>query len=1024
MFERFLRFFIENSRMNYLLFVLVFLAGIWSYTKMPKEVFPSFELDMISISGNYAGASVDILDKMAVEEIEDNVKSISGIVSTSTVVSPGKFLIILEFQKGLDRYEMLNKVKDGVSLTLGNLPKDMDEPIVKLLDRSKELINIALTSNNKSVDEMKLFAQKLSSKIYGVDGVSEVTIFGDSDKFYEVILDEGKLQAYNINQTELLDKLSTLSYIFPLGQIEDKTKKYYISTKNGAKNEDELKNTLIKLQNTTVYLRDIATVKKKYEDATTLYSLNGKSSLSLSVKQSDTADAMTISKKINELVDKTTFQDVEISITDDNSKKVLDRLNVVSSNILLGIILISLLVVLLINSRMTLIIIIGIPTSFVIGAIYMYFFGYTINIISLIGVLIAIGIVVDDAIIVSENIQQHIEAGMEPKEASIIGAKEMGMPVFIASITTIFSFLPLLMISGSMGEVMRQIPIALSILLVASLIETFVFLPIHTSHLLKSNSRVTSWDKANEIYSKVIHFFIKWKKSFIVIFILFIPISTFLMLQNSKFQMFPQFDASNLKISIKANENSTLEESFRTLQKIENEFLAKKGEFYIKHIDSIAGFRKDSAGDSERNSYVMSMTLELNDLKPTSFVETYINPALSFFKRETTPTREKTSIELTRILTKFIEDEKFKERYKLSEISVLEQKVGPVKSDIQIGLVSNNTVLVEQSVEKLTNELAKIKGVLTVLNPIKYGNDEIKIEINNYGKNLGLSESGVGLYLANYYGKRAKATTFDSDEMVDIKVESLKKDSIEHLKNLQIPLNDGKNVSLGDVCIFKINKSLEQIIKDNGEQNFYVSANVDPKFITASEVLEKLKPTLEQIEKSGVRVIKKGEAEKNKDLKNDMLAASALALILIMLSLLYLFNSFRETFIVMSVIPFSFLGVFMGHQIMGLNLSMPSLIGGLGLAGVVINDGIIMMEYLKKAKNIEDVFKGAIRRFRPIILTTVTTFVGMLTLILYPSGESAIFQPIAISLGFGLVWGTVLNLIYLPVLYSLAKRLK
>jgi multidrug efflux pump subunit AcrB len=180
----------------------------------------------------------------------------------------------------------------------------------------------------------------------------------------------------------------------------------------------------------------------------------------------------------------------------------------------------------------------------------------------------------------------------------------------------------------------------------------------------------------------------------------------------------------------------------------------------------------------------------------------------------------------------------------------------------------------------------------------------------------------------------------------------------------------------------------------------------------------------DQIRENGVKLIFKGEAEKKAELKRDMLLATALALVLIMISMLYLFNSFRETFIVISVIPFSILGVLIGHQVMGLNLSMPSMIGALGLSGVVINDGIIMMTYLKKAKTLNDIFSRATKRFRPIIITTVTTIIGMSSLILFPSGEAVIFQPIAIALGFGLAWGTVLNLIYLPVLYTITHKLR
>ena len=1023
MFERFLRFFLTNSRMNYALFVLVFAIGIWSYSKMPKEVMPTFELDMISISGNYTGASVDILNKMAVVDIEDNVKAINGVTSTSTVISPGKFLIILEFQKGLNRYDILNKVKDAVTANLSKFPKDMDEPIVQIMDRNKDLVDLALTSETKSVDEMKEFADKFKSKLYEIEGISEVTIVGDSDKFYEIILDDEKLEAYGINKSDLFDKLSLISYVFPVGEIEGDKKHYYLSTNNGAKTQEELANTLLKLQNNTIYLKDIAKIKKKYEDATTLYSYNGQHSLSLSIKQNETANALEISKNIKNLIEKTKAKDIVINISNDNSKRIVDRLNVVTSNILFGIILITVLVALLINARMAFVIVIGIPTSFVIGAIYMYLFGYSINIISLIGVLIAIGIIVDDAIIVSENIQQHIEAGMEPKEAAIVGAKEMAEPVFIASITTIFSFLPLLMITGSMGEVMKLIPVALSVLVIASFIETFIFLPIHASHSLASNSKVTSWERANVIYSSVIHFFMRWKKTFILLFVILVPITTIMMIQNSKFQMFPQYDVNSIKISIKANENSTLENSFEIVQKIEKELLKEKENFFITSISSTAGYRRDSGGNSERNAYVMYMTVELTDFNGDNIIENYITPALSLFDRESIKTRTKTSMQITKMLSKYIKEEHFKEKFHLLEIDVLEQKVGPIKSDIQIGLISNNLQLTQECITKLETSLKSIQGITSTKNSIKYGNDEIKLEVNDYGKSLGVSESSLGSYLSNLYSIKTKTTAFDSTQMIDIKIKSKNKDDVENLKNTQITLSDGRIVYLKDVCTFNINKSLEQIVKDDGEQNFYLHANVDPKIITASEVLEKINPIIEEIKKSGVRVVLKGEAEKNKDLKNDMIAASTLALLLIMLSMLYLFNSFRETFIVMSVIPFSFLGVVLGHQFMGLNLSMPSLIGGLGLAGVVINDGIIMMTYLRTAKTIEDVFAGATRRFRPIVLTTVTTLIGMLSLVLYPSGESAIFQPIAVSLAFGLAWGTVLNLLYLPVIYSFTKKL-
>lgn len=1026
MFDKLLKFFVNNSRVNYTLFILVFAIGVWSYNKTAKEIFPSFELDMISIRGSYVGASVDILDKMAVAEIEDNLKNLDSVDTMTTIISPGRFSIILELKKGKNKYNEADKIKDTITLVKSNLPSDMDEPSVNVLKRGHSLLDISLTSSKYSTDELKPLADKLKSKILNIEGINNITIYGDSDKYFEVLLNDKKIEALGLNKNEIFNAISTLSYIFPVGKIEDPKKHYYVSTNNGAKNAVDFGNTLIKVSNKNIYVKDIATISKKYEDASTLYSFNGKNALSLAIEQSESADALTIVKEIKKLLPNLEKQNPNINITiaDDNSERIADRLNIVVSNILLGIILITILVMILINFRMSIIIAIGIPTSFVIAAIYMYFSGYTINMISLVGVLIAIGIVVDDAIVVSENIQQHIEEGHPPKQAAIMGASEMVKPVTIASLTTLFSFLPVLMISGTMGEVMKLIPIALSALVVASLIESFIFLPIHAAHTLKNGAKITSWEKANKVYSAIIHFFMNWKKTFLTIFIIMVPLFTYYEFTSSKFQLFPKFDASDVKVTLKANSNTSLEEAFEIVQEIEQEFMKKEKEFSIKSIDSVAGFRRDVGGNTENFPYAMYMTIELKKLKPANILDKYVTPYLSFYYDEKGRERTERSKQIASKIKKFIEKKKFKEYYNLEEISILEGKVGPVKSDIKIGLVSNDNQKVIKTIESLHEEINNLKGIKSVSNSLKFGIDEIKLKVNDYGESLGLNESFIGSYLSNLYLLKKKGVSFDEKEMLDIKIKSKNKDDFESFKNSQIPLNDGTYVLLYEVVEINTIRAFEQLIKDQGEKNFYIYANVDPDVITATEVLNKIQPTLDKIEENGIRVILKGEAEKKKNLKNDILLATALALILIMLSMLYLFNSFRETFIVMSIIPFSILGVLLGHKIMGLNLSMPSMIGALGLAGVVINDGIIMMTYLKKAKTLDEIFQRATKRFRPIIITTITTLIGMSSLIFFPTGQAVIFQPIAIALGFGLAWGTILNLIYLPVLYTITHKLR
>jgi len=1027
MFERFLRFFLENARLNYLLFILIFAIGVFAYTKTPKEIFPTFELDRIVVSGSYSGASVDILDKMAVSELEKDIKSIEGIEEMTTVVVPGRFTIVVELQKGKDRYNIADKVKDAVSLNLSNLPSDMDEPSVRVPETTRNLMDITLLSNKVGIDTLKDLAKEMELKLMGVPDVSEVTIYGDSDRFYEVLLDDIKIDAYGLNKNSVVSAIANLSYTFPIGKIEDSSKQhFYVSTFNGPKTQDAFENATVSVDGQKIKLSQIATIKKRYEDSATLFSVDGKRAVNLVVKQGESGNAIEISKAIQKLVASTqkTTDEVEYIIKDDDSERIKDRLNIVISNIMLGVILITVLVAFLVNTRLAFIIAIGIPTSFVMGALYFWLSGYTINMVSLVGVLIALGIIVDDAIVVSENVQQHLEEGYSPKEAALMGAKEMFTPVTVATFTTLFSFIPILMISGTLGEVMKLIPIAFSALVIASLVESFVFLPIHASHVLKTKSKVLSWEKVTEIYSKVIHLHIKYRKTFLLTFIIIVPLLTVLFIKNSKFQMFPSFDASTVNITIKNDVNTKVEESFAIVQAIENDILALKEEFYIKHISSVAGYRRDNAGNTENYPYVSYITLELHKEKPQNFVDKFITPYLSFYYDPQGRIRDKTSQEISRHMREFLKEKDYKKIYNLQEINVVERKVGPVKSDIQIGLANKNSTLIRQQITELRKAIESVEGIKSISDSITNGVDEIKIKINKYGQELGLSERVIGQYLSDYYLSKKVATSFDANEMLDIKVQSLQKDDLERFKEIKIPISQDKFVRLQDVAEFHTVKTFEKLTKDMGDTNFYIFANVDTKFITATEVLERVQPLLNKIEESGTKVVLKGEEEKKQELRNDMIGAAALSLTLIMIAMLYMFNSFKQSLIVMSTIPFSLLGMLIGHQIMGMNLTMPSIVGTLGLAGVVINDGIIMMTYLRLAKTKDELHVYAKKRFRPIILTTVTTLVGLSTLIFFPTGQAAIFQPMAVALGFGLAWGTVLNLLYLPALYAVSHKLK
>ncbi|MDX1808818.1 MAG: efflux RND transporter permease subunit [Sulfurospirillaceae bacterium] len=1019
-----IKFFLDNSRMNYTFFLLIIVLGMYSYTKIPKEIFPTFDLDKILISGSYSGTSIDILDKIAVKKIEDAIKGIEGVDDMNSIITPGSFSITLDLLKGYDKYNISNKIKDAISDIKQNFPSDMNDPKVVVLNTSRSLLTLSVSSDKVSLPHLKEFVKDLKTKILNVKDISDVSIYGDSDMYFDVKIDENKLDALGIDKSAFFQTLSNISYIFPIGKIEGLGKHFYLSTYNGAKSAKEMEKTIIKIGTKKIYLGDVATIQKRFEDATTLSTTDTKPSLNLAITQVDGGNALEATKNIEKMLEpiKMKNKDISFSIIHDRSKIIRDRLNIVISNILFSMILVTLLLAILINKKMAFIVGLGIPTSIIMAIIYFHFFGYTINMISLIGVLLALGILVDDAIVVAESIQQYIEKGFSPYEAALQGTADVAKPVIMASVTTLFSFIPILMLSGTMGEFMKLIPIAVSALLVASLIESFIFLPLHATHMLNNKSKVLSWEKVNRLYSYVIHKLMTFRKTFLFLFLILVPMLTVLGIKHSRYQMFPKFDSTLMTISLKANLNTPIEKTFEEANKVAKELYKNKERFNINSITTVAGFRTNAEGDGERYPYVANINIELDKLKPMDFVNKYITPYLSLYYDKEGRTRTKSSQEVASEVRSFLNKEGFKKKLGLEELFVAERRAGPVKSDIKIGIISNNTKDTKYAISKIEESLSKLKGIKSVSDDAKIGIDEIKIKLNSYGQELGLSEKTLGSILSDFFLEKKISTALDSKDLLEIKTQSIDKDKLSTLKNMKIPIGDGRKVMLSDIATFNISKSFEKVSKDFGETTFYVYANVNPKILTASEALDKIQPVLNSIQKEGIRLKLLGEKQKNAELRSDMMSATFVAILLIILSLLYLFDSFKDTFIIASVIPFSFLGVIIGHQIMGLNLSMPSIIGALGLAGVVINDGILMLTYLRKTKTLDEFFEESAKRLRPIFLTSITTLLGLSTLIFFPTGQAVIFQPLAVSLGFGLGWGTVLNLLYVPTLYAVLHR--
>ncbi len=1018
-----IEFFITKARLNYTLLIFLVLFGIISYQTIPKDVYPPINIDKIAVSGAYAGASVDTIDKMAVVKLEKDFKGISGVEKIESYIKNSSFSIILTIERNSDNNSILNKVKDAISNNKSDLPADMDEPVASIVDWNIQLINITISSSALSKDDLITIGDKIKTEISSIPDIAKVELYEDTTKTFEIIIDNKKIEAYEINKEAVYQQIRQLAYIYPLGKVEDAKEHFYLSTMNGKKSVEAYLNTMIKIGDKTFYLSDIANVEEKYKEVDIISKLNGQKNIEISIFKNNKANAITLVKEIKKQVKfiNEKYPNVEIGTFYDTSTYIENRLNTVISGIMFGLILVTVALYILINKRVAFIVVMGIPTAILLGVTILSITGYSINMITLIGTLLILGVLVDDAVIIAENIQRHISTGQDKLQAAIDGTKEVFLPVFASSITTLFAFIPMLMLTGEIGEFLKLMPIAVVILITASLLESFVFLPLHAYHILDTDDKELDWTKAQNLYSALLHKIIAHRKKFLLIFIIVIPTITVFIVSSMRYQLFPDYDSDRVYIGGKFTINHNVNDTYNKTKKIEEILLKHRDELALKNISFTTGLRTDNEENVEIKESVFQFNMELHNRIPTNIVEEYITPILSF-SDDNTPKLRKLNVDETLMrLKELLKD------YKpdgLIEFSIKKEGAGVTANDIEILLNSSDTPLLLEAIQEIKSELNRLDGIIFVDDTAKFGVKELKLSINDYGESLGFNEANIASNLSPLFLKNEQAKGLGQGGIFEIITYDLKKDNFETLNNLEINIPDSdRRIALNEVCDFTYVDNFDSITKVNRKDTRKVVANVNNKILTAMEALEMIEPVFTKYRDMGVNISLEGEVEQNKKMAKELGFAFFVAIFLIFITLLLMFNSFRQTLIIITIIPFSVIGALFGHLIMDLNLSLTSIVGILGLAGVVVNNAIVMLEFIRKSTTLEEIMERAKLRLRPIIITSITTFLGLSTLIFYASGQAKILQPIAISLGFGLLWGTVLTLIYLPALFAITHNI-
>jgi multidrug efflux pump subunit AcrB len=672
-----------------------------------------------------------------------------------------------------------------------------------------------------------------------------------------------------------------------------------------------------------------------------------------------------------------------------------------------------------------------------IGLIVTNAIGQSMNMLSLLGALIALGMLVDEAIVVAENIYRHLEEGKSRREAAILGTVEMFPAVLTATLTTIFAFLPLLMLTGEMGTFIKILPIMISVLLISSLFEAFFFLPLHSYDFLRlrkeDHMAHAIWDTLNSWHNSVLHFLFKRRILSLIVIFTSIIMATGMMMKSSKFQLFPDFDVTQIYITGKVNINNDLQDSEKIVTNVEKIILSKLSSEEYSSVTSVIGMRLDAKNEAELGDNLFHIFVDLHERAPDNFFNKYINPHFALEYDASILKRERTAHAISMDLEKWLKevseqsyhDRNFKEQKLFEEFQITVPGTGIVAHDIEISLGGQRGDVMVAGIKKLETSLSTIAGVDNISDDLEIGEEELKLRINSYGQQLGFTEASLTKELRAYYLKGEYGKLFNTQGLIRVRIEGNAKDSFSSIESFQVHIPNTKQyIALKEVCHFIVSKSYVSIKKEDSKRLRTVFASLDKKLSTSAEVMKALQPTIDALDASGYIVHVKGEQQENEKTQREMMQAGIIAILLIFITLVWLFNSIVKTLIVLSTIPLVLLGVYIGHWIMGLNLTMPGLIGVIGLAGVVVNDGLIMVSFISKAKDSEDLMRLAKTRLRPILLTSITTVLGLSTLIFFASGQAQILQPMAISLGFGITWATVLNLVYIPLLYSVVYRVK
>ena len=995
----FLNFLVRQKKLALLFTLSIVILGFMTLQKIQRDTYPVIEFDRLSINTSYPSASPRDVEKNITNVIESKIKGIYGIKELTSTSSEGLSRINIEIDEEVDD---IQKVKDSIAEAVNeieDLPEDANDP--RVVDRTSTewpILTIVIGGDNINVETAKGIANNIEKNLSLIDGVSSVNVSGDSEREVQIRINPEKLLQYQLSFDQVRSVIADQNIRSAIGDNNQGRNQKNIVIISEYETMESLENVVVKssFDGPTILLKDIATIDEGEIGFNTVTRINGTKGYILKVTKTEKADVIRTIDKVRATLDvlKESYpSNLNLIVTDDRSKPVSNRLNIVMNNALVGLALIMVVLGLFLSLKTAFWVAVSIPVTLLGTVAFLGFAGETINLISTIGMVLVLGLVVDDSIIIAESIHHFKEKGGDVYQNIVDGLKRVIMPVITTILTTVLAISTVLLVSGTTGKFIYILPITVICALTFSLLEVSVALPAHMSGS-GTNKQKTWFKPVERWFEKALLVILRWRFIILSLFIALLAFSAYVGTKEISYIQWPSSGTNSINIRVQTPLGTPVETTEQSIIKID--------EIIMDKVGSNLDFFTSTIGSRGSNRASIAITLiPANDREATA----------------------KDIIEILKAETKDIEG--------VSRINFRTNRGGPRGAlDIELSLIGSNDVQRQAAVDQLEKILNSFEGVSDIDRDDDLSKNRIEVLLDYESMaRLGIQYQQVYSHLRTIYSGMDVSDVEFNNASLNVKMYLGDSNySDDYITKTSIRNNQGRMIPMSQFASVIETPGDPNYKHLNGERVVKVSAAVEDAITTAQSVSKRALDELDLINNfPEVRVIEGGSSLEAKEALSDFSLALGFAVFGIYMLISLLFNSYSQPLLVILSIPFALIGVVWAFFFHSETFSFFVLLGVLALVGVVVNDSLVMISHLnfiKQSETKDDVSslwiaRGAKDRLRAVILTTLTTLAGVLPLIYGFGGKDAFLQPMVMALGYGLLFGTFVTLILLPCLYSI-----